>query len=167
VRFVHGTAQVTPWPFTGPDTLERLVESATDAPAGWPELALRHAGELTALEDGTARVHADLNPKNVLLADTPGGWRAAALLDWEFTFAGPCEVDIGNLLRFEARDRPIAPFGAGVRDGLGGLDETRLRAARALDLLALCGLLTPRSQDHPVRMSVRRLAAHQVATGKI
>ena len=44
-------------------------------------------------------VHADLNPKNVLV--DPGTLEITGLLDWEFAHAGSPWSDLGNVLRFE------------------------------------------------------------------
>lgn len=150
---------ITPWLATGTEMLAELVGEATDAPPGWAELALAH--EVDG-ETDPVRVHADLNPKNVLLR--PDG-RVAALLDWEFTFAGPHATDLGNLLRFEPRDEPPTPFGMGVREG-SGADEETVRRGRELDLLSLAQFLAPR-EDTSVRKRVRALAEHQVTAGRI
>lgn len=150
---------VTPWPAAGTEMLAELVAGATDAPPGWAELARAHeVGLVTA----PVRVHGDLNPKNVLLR--PDG-AVAALLDWEFTFAGPRETDLGNLLRFEPRDEPPTPFALGVREGAGADDEA-VQRGRELDLFSLAQFLAPR-KDTSVRRRVRALAEHQVATGRI
>ena len=155
--------QVTPWPAAGTAMLADLVAQAADAPPGWAELALRHTLEL---DKPVVRVHADFNPKNVLLRPSGDGWAVAALLDWEFVFAGPGEVDLGNLLRFEPRDEPLSPFGRGVREGAEA-DEDAVHRGRALDLLPLAQFLTPDKPDNPVRKAVRALAAHQVSTRQI
>lgn len=160
---------VDPWPAAGGELLRTSLADATEAPPGWREWAAGFAAELEPMTTRTERVHADFNPKNMLLVQHGDDWRVSALLDWEFTFAGPSEVDIGNLLRFEPRAQQPDAFGAGVRSGLGGLCAQRLREARVLDLLALCGFLSPLPagrQDHPIRRAVRDLAAHQLATGQ-
>lgn len=158
-----GGWQVTPWPASGTEMLAQVVAEATEAPAGWAELALAHAVDL---DTKPVRVHSDFNPKNVLLRPVGSHWQVSALLDWEFTFAGPAEVDLGNLLRFERRDEPPSPFALGVREGARADDDTVLRA-RALDLLPLAQFLTPGKPDNAIRTAVRALAEHQVASGRI
>ncbi|GLZ31588.1 hypothetical protein Lesp02_37760 [Lentzea sp. NBRC 105346] len=150
--------QITPWPADGSTMLNELLTQATDAPPGWRELAAEHAVDL---ETDPVRVHADLNPKNVLLK--PDG-SVAALLDWEFTFAGPRETDLGNLLRFEHR-HCRTPFEMGVLEATGA-DEDALDRGRRLDLLSLAQFLAPRP-DSLVRRRVRALAARQVAANRI
>jgi Ser/Thr protein kinase RdoA (MazF antagonist) len=155
--------RITPWPAAASAMLADEVAAATEAPAGWAELALAHTADL---ETRPVRVHSDFNPKNVLVRPVGDGWAVAALLDWEFTFAGPAEVDLGNLLRFERRDAPPSPFALGVREG-AGVDEDAVDRGRALDLLALAQFLTPGKPDNAIRTAVRALAEHQVATGRI
>ena len=51
-------------------------------------------------------MHADYNGKNLLMQSTHEGWQVAAVLDWEFAFAGSPLFDTGNFLRHEA-DFPV------------------------------------------------------------
>ena len=60
-------------------------------------------------------MHADANPKNILVTRAGSGWRVDAVLDWEFSFSGsPC-ADAANMPRFSG-DYP-ARFIAGFRNG--------------------------------------------------
>lgn len=43
--------------------------------------------------------HADFGGSNILVRSTGGRWTLAAVLDWEFAFAGSPFFDLGNLLR--------------------------------------------------------------------
>jgi aminoglycoside phosphotransferase (APT) family kinase protein len=88
-------------------------------------------------------VHGDFNSRNILVKRRGQAWSVAAILDWEFAFAGPVYCDIGNFLRYERPGQPrFEPsFSRGCRDG--GIDlrgDWRL-AARIADLPALCDLL--------------------------
>ncbi|HZP47155.1 MAG TPA: phosphotransferase [Vicinamibacterales bacterium] len=90
-----------------------------------------------------ALVHGDFNARNIFVSDATGDWRVAAILDWEFAFAGTPYIDVGNFLRYERADRPrFEPwFSGGLTEGGLALDGDWLRAARMADLPALCELL--------------------------
>ncbi len=83
--------------------------------------------------------HSDFNGSNVLLREEPEeGWRIAAILDWEFAFAGGPSFDFGNLLRPPLGDD--AAFMLGVTGGYRAagkqLPEGWLEASRLADLLS-------------------------------
>jgi aminoglycoside phosphotransferase (APT) family kinase protein len=85
----------------------------------WIRLCETHAPALQRI-DGQARlVHADANPKNVLVShrsdNSKTGWRVDAVLDWEFSFSGCPYADAANMTRF-AGDYPPG-FAGGFRDG--------------------------------------------------
>ena len=113
----------------------RLSASERDA---WVALCTAQAPLLRTVDHVARLVHGDFNPKNLLVARTPGGWQVAAVLDWEFAFSGCPYGDAANLLRFAA-DYPPA-FVAGFRAAYGndGWEET----GRAIDLFALSDLAT-------------------------
>ena len=54
----------------------------------WAGLCAAHAPALAAVDDQARLVHADVNPKNILVTRARGGWRVDAVLDWEFSFSG-------------------------------------------------------------------------------
>ncbi|MGV3524024.1 MAG: phosphotransferase enzyme family protein [Candidatus Sericytochromatia bacterium] len=106
--------------------------------------------ELDALYPCNRLVHADFNLKNLLMRQTPQGWQVTALLDWEFALAAHPLVDIGNFLRFGELLPPA--LGAGLLRGyreqapelaaeIDACAPDWERAARLLDLAALCGFL--------------------------
>ena len=76
-----------------------------------------HAPALTRIDDQARLVHADANPKNVLVSRVGVGWRVDAVLDWEFSFSGCPYADFANMTRFEG-SYP-AGFAAGFRAGFG------------------------------------------------
>lgn len=160
-----------PGEFTGPD----LVPDASAWPASLPAFVERcladgRAGQvlLSAAERDALRelaisaavladqvaadsqlVHADFNPKNLLVSAGPDGWAVSAVLDWEFAFSGSPLIDIGNMLRF-GEDVPgafRAGFVAGFREAGGALPESWLEISQALDLYALAEFLS-RPPDH-------------------
>ncbi|MGO9674484.1 MAG: phosphotransferase family protein [Methylocella sp.] len=83
--------------------------------------------------------HSDFNGSNILLRQEPdGGWRVAAILDWEFAFAGGPSFDFGNLLRPPLGDDDgfMAGVIAGYRAAGKALPEGWLEASRLADLLS-------------------------------
>lgn len=98
------------------DTPDSRLDPATRK--AWRELCAAHAPALASV-DGQARlVHADANPKNILVKRLRSGWRVAAVLDWEFSFSGCPYADAANMLRF-AGGYP-AGFADGFRSGFAG-----------------------------------------------
>jgi aminoglycoside phosphotransferase (APT) family kinase protein len=120
--------------------------------------AERGASALEVLHGSRKLVHADFNPKNLLVRQDDGGhWVVAAVLDWEFAFSSTPLYDVGNMLR---DPRPAAfrdAFLAGFRDGGGSLPADWRQLSQALDLYSLADLLT-RPVDHRYfRRSVERI----------
>ncbi|HEY0500052.1 MAG TPA: phosphotransferase [Kutzneria sp.] len=116
----------------------------------WAELCAAHAPALTAVDDDARLVHADLNPKNILVTRAEDGWRVDALLDWEFSFAGCPYADAANMLRFGA-DYPedfVDGFSAAFAEHVPADHDWR-RLGRVLDMFALSDLVT-RPAGNPV-----------------
>jgi len=123
----------------------------------WIELCAAHASSLVQIDDQARLVHADANPKNVLVTRVAGGWRVDAVLDWEFSFSGCPYADYANMTRFGG-DYP-AGFVAGFRVGFGedrvaGVGGSPAPAdwaylGRVMDMFALSDLVT-RPAGHPV-----------------
>jgi aminoglycoside phosphotransferase (APT) family kinase protein len=112
----------------------------------------------------TTLVHGDFNSRNLLVRQQNGKWSVAAILDWEFAFAGPVYCDIGNFLRYERAARPrFEPFfSRGCRDGGLDLRGEWLMAARIADLPALCELLARESTPGDVAGEVLGLVTATV-----
>jgi aminoglycoside phosphotransferase (APT) family kinase protein len=93
---------------------------------------------LTELDGQYTLVHADYKRSNLLLERALEGWNVAAVLDWEFAFAGPPLIDVGLFLR--AGDAlPTGfrdAFAAGYRAAGGELPSEWLRLSRLVDLLS-------------------------------
>jgi aminoglycoside phosphotransferase (APT) family kinase protein len=110
-------------------------------------------------------VHGDFNSPNIFVRHERGSWRVAAILDWEFAFAGSILCDIGNMLRYE---RPTQPryephFSRGLLDeGWRAPDDWFLRA-RLADLPALCELLSRDDVPETVVSELRELIASTCA----
>jgi aminoglycoside phosphotransferase (APT) family kinase protein len=118
---------------------ERLDERAHRA---WVRLCAEHAPALERVDDQARLVHADINPKNILIANG----RVAAVLDWEFSYSGCPYGDWANMARFGA-DYPDG-FLDGFTEGFGATDEQRY-LGRVLDMFALSDLVT-RPPGNPV-----------------
>ncbi len=122
----------------------------------------------TSIVDPPVLVHADYNPKNILVRQVGGHWQVAAVIDWEFAFAGWALTDVANMLRHPEMlpagypDAFVAGFGAAG----GGLSDGWERRARVLDVFALVGFLTA---DPPAALTppVRAIAARCVDRGWI
>ena len=125
-------------------------------------LVAAQAPRLAPLRGARALVHADYKPWNLLVrplgapsalgapASTPGGaaaaaggWAVAAVLDWEFAFAGPPLVDVAIFLRHAAELPPeyARGFLAGYAAGGGRLPADWPAETKLLDLLNLCSML--------------------------
>ena len=115
--------------------------------AGLRATAERFARPLQRLAGQRRLVHADFNPKNLLVAERDGRWVLAAVLDWEFAFSGCPLFDVGNLLR---RPRPEGferGFVAGFTAGGGDLPPDWRVLSTGLDLFSIADLLT-RPPEH-------------------
>jgi fructokinase len=114
-------------------------------------LADHLAGFLPAVRGARQLVHADFNPKNLLVRRTAGrGWALAAVLDWEFAYSSTPLADVGNMMRFADEYPPefVTGFLAGFRAGGGELPAHWREISRAVDLYALADLMT-RPPEHP------------------
>lgn len=120
----------------------------------WVDLCAAHAPALTGVDDHTRLVHADINPKNILVTRTGSGWRVDAVLDWEFSYSGCPYGDAANMARF-GTDYP-AGFLDGFRTAFADHQPADVVVAenwgylgRVLDMFALSDLVT-RPVGHPV-----------------
>jgi hypothetical protein len=106
----------------------------------------------------------DARPRRLQLAEYPGApeggrWTVAAILDWEFAFAGSILVDIGNMLRYErpGQSRYEPHFSRGLADAGVDLPDDWFFRARLADLPALCELLTREDVPDAVADELRDL----------
>lgn len=130
----------------------RLDAATRDA---WLALCSEHAPALSAVDTQARLVHADVNPKNLLVS----GGRVVAVLDWEFSYVGCPYGDAANMLRFDS----AGPFGAGFREGFG-LTEEAAYLGRVLDMFALSDLLT-RDASNPIADRAAEVIREWVRTG--
>ena len=164
-----------PWSQQLPDMAASCMEDTPNSRLdlatreAWAELCDAHAPALAAI-DGQARlVHADANPKNILVTRQRGGWRVDAMLDWEFSFAGCPYADVGNMLRFAGgypagfADGFLAGFAGSQPDG-AALPGDWLYLGRVFDMFALSDLVT-RPEPHPVADQAADVIRRWVAGG--
>jgi aminoglycoside phosphotransferase (APT) family kinase protein len=149
-----------PWSQQLPEFAEACMSTTPEARlAGatrraWVDLCTAHAPALVSIDDHTRLVHADINPKNILVTRTHSGWRVDAVLDWEFAYSGCAYGDAANMARFGA-DYP-ARFRDGFRTAFADHQPADVVVAedwgylgRVLDMFALSDLVT-RPVGHPV-----------------
>jgi aminoglycoside phosphotransferase (APT) family kinase protein len=103
--------------------------------------------------------HGDFNPSNLLLRRQDGVWRMAAVLDWEFAFAGGPAFDFGHVLRPPWGDRTAFLDGVaqGYRDNGGVLPDEWQRIAAVADLFAWADFLGRKQLDDSVVASAERM----------
>ena len=153
--YLTGTLTVHTIGLPSPLTTSRLVEMSSRADAFRRRIdrdllddLVRTAFEWDenprALSMPVTLTHGDFGASNLLVGHSGGIWRVAAILDWEFAFAGSLTCDVGHFLRYENPQRPrFEPsFSRGLRDAGAALEGDWFQAARMADLPALCELLT-------------------------
>ena len=160
--FVDASLDPAPFPPDGGDQrafLEARLGSGWYAGLGAAErdglrAVARRASAVTATPTRIALVHADFNPKNLLVDPATGG--VTGVLDWEFAYAGAPLGDLGNLLRFET-DPVFAAAAAGTyTERAPDVPPDWLEVARALDLYALLDV-AGRDTTNPVVAGARDL----------
>lgn len=155
--------------------LDLIGWSLSDGRAGerlGPQLAARledfarqRAPTLEVLEGDYRLVHGDYKLSNLLVRPRAGRWEVAAVLDWEFAFAGSPLSDIAILLRHEDvfPSGFAASFAAGFRDAGGQLPDNWRELTRLLDLMNLCGFLNASQHRERLFATARRLVEETIA----
>jgi aminoglycoside phosphotransferase (APT) family kinase protein len=148
-------------------TRETRLDQATRR--AWVDMCATHAPALTGIDDHTRLVHADINPKNILVTRMRGGWRVDAVLDWEFSYSGCPYGDAANMVRF-GTDHPVR-FLDGFCRAFAEYQPADLALAenwhylgRVLDMFALSDLVT-RPIGHPVADQVAAQIRRWVTDG--
>jgi len=93
-------------------------------------------------EHGSNLTHADYDPANMLVRQVNGKWKIAAILDWEFSFAGTYLLDIGMMLRYSHK-LPACyenKFIAGIQENGFHLPAIWKKQAKLMDFLCLLNL---------------------------
>jgi aminoglycoside phosphotransferase (APT) family kinase protein len=146
-----------------PERLDRYTRQA------WARLCAANAPALATVDDQTRLAHADVNPKNILVADSGDGWRVTAVLDWEFSYSGCPYGDAANMARFGA-DYPDG-FLAGFLSSFAEhqpadlqLPEDWRYLGRVLDMFALSDLVT-REPGHQIADQAAEVIKRWVTDG--
>jgi aminoglycoside phosphotransferase (APT) family kinase protein len=128
----------------------------------WVDLCAVHAPSLAAIDAQARLVHADINPKNILVSGSGKQWQVKAVLDWEFAYSGCPYGDAANMMRFDT-DYPPG-FSDGFRDAFAEHQPDDLPLVdrwgylgRVLDMFALSDLVT-----RPVGQATADQAAEQI-----
>jgi Ser/Thr protein kinase RdoA (MazF antagonist) len=162
-----------PWSRQLPEVAAACMTATPDvrldraARSAWTDLCTAHAPALVRVDDHARLVHADVNPKNILVTRTRTGWRVDAVLDWEFAYSGCPYGDAANMARF---GHP-----AGFLDGFRGafaahrpadlaFDEDWAYLGHVLDMFALSDLVT-RPLGHPVADQAAERIRHWITRG--
>jgi aminoglycoside phosphotransferase (APT) family kinase protein len=114
----------------------------------------RNGDLLPGPHDAAALVHGDYKAGNILVRRSGVAWDVAAVLDWEFAFAGPPLFDLAPLLRFSEMLQPRFEQGVrlGLEDGGHKLPNDWKRRVRLLDFADLCDFARqPRRGERLVR----------------
>jgi aminoglycoside phosphotransferase (APT) family kinase protein len=114
-----------------------------------------HGSRLEPFWDEARLVHADYKPWNLLVQRTGAAWNLAAVLDWEFAFAGPPLCDFGIYLRY--RDRHPVAYTDGFLEGYGSMPDDALRLARLIDLVSVCTFLERPANDATIAIDMQRV----------
>ena len=118
---------------------------------------------MASLGEERRLVHSDFGGPNLLVdQDASQRWQVSGVIDWEFAFSGPPLVDVGHMMRYERRRRPLVEpyFSQGFCAAGGTLPENWRDHARAVDLMALCESLTrPKLPDSVVTELVELIVA--------
>lgn len=127
--------------------------------------AMEHAPLFDVTEDAYGLVHGDYKFSNILLQPAEQNtWEVAAVLDWEFAFAGTPLADVAILFRHidsQASDFTDA-FTQGYEDAGQNLPPNWLQIARLWDLMNLCGFLNGSQHRQTTFDAVRALIAKTV-----
>lgn len=134
-------------PFSG--YIEHCLDAGAAAVLGEPlagkvrDFVRRHAAYFPPAPRPAPLVHGDYKDGNLLLRPESDGWAVAAVLDWEFAFAGPPLFDLSILLRHSARLPSVFEQGvaAGYTGAGGTLPPEWKHTARLLDFANLCDFL--------------------------
>jgi aminoglycoside phosphotransferase (APT) family kinase protein len=122
----------------------------------------RGAAELAPHDRASRLAHGDFNKRNLIVRETAGVWRVAAVLDWEFAVSGSPLMDIANFLRYDRPGRPRAEphFSRGYREGGGELTPDWRRLAWLIDLAAIgAALAAPDTPEEAVADLIEAAAA--------
>jgi aminoglycoside phosphotransferase (APT) family kinase protein len=110
----------------------------------------RTSPRLEVIDHRHLLVHGDYKRSNLLLRRGAATWQVAAVLDWEFAFAGPALVDVGIFLRAGSAlpDGFCDAFAAAYRGAGGELPLDWLALSRLIDVVSMLTFLED-SRERP------------------
>lgn len=121
------------------------------------ELVKNNQNLLSAHQEANL-THADYDPANMIVKKINGQWKIAAILDWEFAFAGTYLLDIGMMLRYCHRLPAYyeEKFLSGIQNDGFKLPVHWKKIAKLMDLLCLLQLVhyNPLSQRPKMNLDV-------------
>jgi aminoglycoside phosphotransferase (APT) family kinase protein len=128
-----------------------------------------NAEYLTEMAETASLVHSDFKGINILVHQHAQRWKVAAVLDWEFAFAGTPLLDIGNMLRYEYLYPPEfeTEFIRGFQDHGGNLPKNWKKVIKLLDLLNLCEFLNKETPSTAMIDEVKGLIANTLDQWKV
>jgi len=128
-----------------------------------------NAEYLTEMAETPSLVHSDFKGINILVRQHSQRWKVAAVLDWEFAFAGTPLLDIGNMLRYEYLYPPEfeTEFIRGFQDHGGSLPKNWKKIIKLLDLLNLCEFLNAETPRTAMIDEVKGLIANTLEQWKV
>jgi Ser/Thr protein kinase RdoA (MazF antagonist) len=87
--------------------------------------------------------HSDYDPANILVTQVNNKWKIAAILDWEFAYAGTYLLDVGLALRYSHKIPSYyeESFIAGIETNGFHLPTNWKKQAKLMDLLCLVQLI--------------------------
>jgi len=141
--FGEGIAVAEPWPdFL--DEIQRFIRRCHDQSSTHAALlseAVDFVSSRSRQQNEACQtavlLHGDFKASNLHLADDGG----LVVLDWEFTYAGPAVMDIGQLFRWGQQEPFSAGFADGYEAGGGRLAVGWKQQITWFDLANLVGLL--------------------------
>ena len=160
---------VEPWPVGAGvlDAAEELIGTGFPGPsAGLLEVADEADGCIAGVRR-FCLVHADFNPKNLLVDPATGA--VTGLVDWEYAHAGAPVTDLGNMRRFDGTSTFGRSFTERFVEAAPALPDDPLRTAQALDLVSLIDLAgrEARGSGNPVTARATQLLVRLASQGRL
>lgn len=151
------------WSLTEGRAGERLGAGLAERLA---EFAQERAHLLDVTEGDYRLVHGNYKLSNLLVRADGEEWEVAAVLDWEYAFAGAPLFDAAILLRHADRWPPGSEeaFARGFRERGGELPQRWREMTRMFDLMNLCGFLNASGEREVTFSAVRRLIEETVVS---
>lgn len=128
-----------------------------------------HASLLDRWNGSPCLTHSDFGPSNILIRRRGGSWDVAAILDWEFAFAGTPLFDFGNLLRGSLGEFPHfeQQLSSSYLEAGGILTEEWRQMSKLVDLTAWLDFLVRPNVGSELVNDARRIVSATITTCKV